>query len=398
MKKTIFLISACLGLSLSGFAQDYEDDIYYNPKKASAVKTENKKKQPAATIYGDPQMNYYYNVQSAYQTERDVDEYNRRGLSYYQTPIDTIGEGMANSGDFLYTQQIQKYYNPTIVVDNASLLADVLDNSYGNVDIIYANGNPMFSPWSYSPWYYSSWYSPWYYPSSYYWGWGPSWGIGWSWGWGPGWFDPWYHPWHPGCCPGWGWGGNLAWRPSTPRPSTSLRPGWSGNTRPSMSTGHRGTASATTSVRPGVSGNPGYTHRLPNRGNISTRPGSLDANTTHRYENQSGSARPATRPSTIGGTTRPSATSTRPGSTQGYRPSNGTSNGSHQSTRPSNSSTRPSNNNNNYNRPSYNTSPNRSSGSFNSGGHRGSSSSGGFRSGGSSGGFRGGGGGGGHRR
>ena len=54
-----------------------------------------------------------------------------------QMPADTIGLRAENGEDFpVYTQQIQKYYNPTIVLDNAELLADVLNNSYGNVDIV----------------------------------------------------------------------------------------------------------------------------------------------------------------------------------------------------------------------------------------------------------------------
>lgn len=386
MKKTIFLISAALCMTLSGYAQDYEDDIYFDPKKAPVVKTENKKKKPAVSVYGEPQVSYYY-VQSPYQEERDVDEYNRQGV-IHATALDTIGSGIANAEDFLYTQQIQKYYNPTIVVDNASLLADVLDNSYGNVDIVYNNGIPSFSAWSYSPWY-SPVYSPWYYPSSYYWYWGPSWNIGWSWGWAGGWYDPWYNPWYPGWGPswGWGWGGNWAWRPSNPRPSTSLRPGWSAGTRPGVSN-HRGTSgmvSAGHSTRPGISG----------------RPGSLDATSgNHRY--MGGSHRPTT---TIG--TRPSSSSARPGwGGVGTRPSN-TVNGNQYrpSTRPSSGMTRPSTgtrpSNSTTTRPSYNNNSNnhnRNSGSFNSGTHRGSSSAGGFRSGGGGGGFRGGGGGGGHRR
>ncbi|MDE6697230.1 MAG: hypothetical protein K2K25_10155, partial [Muribaculaceae bacterium] len=95
------------------FADDYVDDIYYNPKKDTHVGA--KKKNP----------NYIENF-----SDMDVDTYNLRG-QYYTTPIDTIGAKVSSDEDFVYTQQIQKYYNPTIVLDNSQILADVLQNSYG---------------------------------------------------------------------------------------------------------------------------------------------------------------------------------------------------------------------------------------------------------------------------
>ena len=165
--KKIFLISACMGLALAGFAQDFDDDIYYNPKTAKTQTPKSAKGNPSGqpvVLDGETQTYYYY-PESTYQENRDVDEYNRFG-GYYTTPIDTIGDGIANSQDFVYTQEIQKYYNPTIVVDNKALLADVLDNSYGNVNIVYDYGYPVFSPWYSwaSPWYRTSvwgWYDPW---------------------------------------------------------------------------------------------------------------------------------------------------------------------------------------------------------------------------------------------
>lgn len=146
----------------------YDDDIYYNPKKDKSAQTG--KKRTASNYIAD-------------MADMDVDTYNRRG-QYYMSPIDTIGAATENGEDFVYTQQIQKYYNPTIVVDNADVLEDILENSYGNVDIeINANGVPVFLPsypWSYSyRWGWPSWggwsislYDPWF---SFNWGWGPSW-------------------------------------------------------------------------------------------------------------------------------------------------------------------------------------------------------------------------------
>ena len=153
-------------------AQEDFDDIYYNPKKGSNQSVKKSKKQ-----------SYYIKDFS----DMDVDDYNRRGF-YYNSPVDTIGMSAEAEPDFVYTQQIQKYYNPTIVLDNSDMLADVLENSYGNVDIIINDfGIPSFAP---------LYMNPWWSRVSWNWGWGPS----WSWNWGPSW--------------SWNWGPSWAWNPS----------------------------------------------------------------------------------------------------------------------------------------------------------------------------------------
>lgn len=272
------------------FAQSYYDDIYYNPKKDNSNKT--------AASQNQQQSTYIVNM-----GDMDIDAYNRRG-QYYVSDIDTIGMYMENGEDFVYTQQIQKFYNPTIVVDNANVLGDVLSNAYGNVDIIInTDGIPVFSPW-YSSWsypyysYYNPWswgvnfgpwgwsigYNPWY---SWNWGWGPSWAWGpsWSWGWGPSWGPGWGGP-------GWGWnrpfnpGPPMAWRPNGNRP-VGPNPGWSGNRNPGrgdMNMAHRapgapqnvGGGTTGRPVNPGQYGGnasrPGNNQSAPNQGQIGHRP------------------------------------------------------------------------------------------------------------------------------
>lgn len=425
MKKTILLLSACFMTGSVALAQGYDDDIYYNPNKATQpvkVKKEKTSRPTASASYGVEST-----PQGYYMETRDVDEYNRHGF-YYETPIDTIGDGIGNQEDFRYTQQIQKYYNPTIVVDNQALLADILNNSYGNVDVVYTGGAPAFYSYSYSPWYAwpTGWYDPWY--------WGPNWGYysyAWNWGWG--WSYPsyawnwgwgrWYDPWGPGWGPGWSWGGhhhcwhghnwtyynnrrpghNLGsnWATAT-RPGTTHRPIGSHspgnlNTRPGLGGGTRpGTQGG---VRPGTSGiatAPANGHRQPVNAVQNTRPGtSLDTQTTRPHGTSAG-VRPSTtttsRPGTT--TTRPSTATTRPGTTTARPATDYTRPSTTTTSRPSTTTTRPSNSNT---RPSTNTTRPSSSG-FGTGSSRGSSSSGGFRSSGG-GGFRsGGGGGGGHRR
>ena len=240
MKRFIYSIALMALCSSAMTAQEY-DDIYYNPKKDTSTQTEKKKKN----------SNYIQDFSSI-----DVDEYNRRG-QYYESPLDTIGIRAENDEDFVYTQKIQKFYNPTIVVDNYEVLNDVLLNSYGNVDIVFDNGVPYFSSIYGWPGYYNyySWLPSWRWTaaSSWYWSpvWGydlwPTWGLGPSWAWGPSWSWGWGPSWAWGPSYGWGWG----WGPSWNRPYYAYgdyipggrlpnRPGnnWAANTRPGSSASH----------------------------------------------------------------------------------------------------------------------------------------------------------------
>lgn len=237
--KKILLTLGVLALSLP-VAQAQYDDIYYNPDKPSASRTTQTKKQKQ-----QKKSNYIADF-----SNMDVDEYNRVGDMYYATPVDTIGTAVENGQDFVYTQQIQKYYNPTIVLDNADLLEDVLNNSYGNVEVVINNnGVPVFSPYYSSVYYNYPFYASWNWGPSWtwtwgpswtwHWGWGPSWAWGPSWTWGPSWSWGWRPGYYPGWGPSWSWGPgyypggwhrpfHADYRPGAHRP-TAPRPGWSGN-------------------------------------------------------------------------------------------------------------------------------------------------------------------------
>ena len=293
MKHQIIIAGLLLMGAPSLMAQGYyEDDIYYNPKKSetSTVKKEKKK------------SNYIANM-----ADMDVDAYNRRN-QYYVTSIDTIGSGIENGEDFVYTQQIQKYYNPTIVVDNADVLEDVLANSYGNVEIeINANGLPVFTPYYGYSWpYYRNWgvsIGPWgwnvgFYDPWYAWNWGPSWSWGPSWAWGPSW----------GWGPSWRPAPPMAdWRPGGNRP-VAPRPGWTSNTRPGYGSGHRAPIGG--GVRPSGSNRPGTSAGRPGVSN--TRPGShagvVNNNGKWEYVNNNRGNR-----TPVGGNVNVQSNSTRPG-------------------------------------------------------------------------------------
>lgn len=229
MKKNRLLLIVFSIFSFTMNADDYyDDDIYYNPEK--------KEKTEIVNIAESSEMVNGW----------DVDTYNRFG-GYYETSIDTIGNGVAHTDDFVYTQQIQKFYNPTIVVDNSDVLADVLNNSYGNVEIVINNGYPTFSGlytpfkvyctfgYPYATWNYwynwgwnSIWYDPWY-------AWGPSWS----------WYDPflgpsWY-PHHPPHDPGYYPPHHHHYADYRPQGNRTHRVdyGWSGSSRPNSVGNHR---------------------------------------------------------------------------------------------------------------------------------------------------------------
>lgn len=242
--KRYFYTLAILTLGvISVNAQEF-DDIYYNPKKDNSSSVKEKKKVK--------ESNYIQDFSSI-----DVDEYNRRG-QYYESPIDTIGARAETGEDFVYTQKIQKFYNPTIVVDNMGVLDDVLVNSYGNIDIIFENGLPYFNSIYGWPGYYNyySWMpswrwggiGSWYYSPVWGYEWWPSWSLGPSWAWGPTYGWGWgYGPswsWGPAYGWGWGWGPSMTWgRPYyadyTPWGRQPNRPGsnWANNTRPGGNAG-----------------------------------------------------------------------------------------------------------------------------------------------------------------
>ncbi|MBD5280344.1 MAG: hypothetical protein HDS35_07360 [Bacteroides sp.] len=389
MKHQLYLTGLFLMTTSSIFAQSYfDDDIYYNPDKQQKTNAVKKQKK---------QSNYIANM-----ADMDVDTYNRRN-QYYLSPIDTIGSGVENAEDFVYTQQIQKFYNPTIVVDNADVLSDVLANAYGNVEIVINdNGLPVFTPYYSYGWpYYNRWgwnvgswgwsmsfYDPWYAwnwgPS---WGWGPGWGYGPSWAWGPSW--SWGPSW--GWGPGWGygpgWGGYppmANWRPNGNRP-VAPAPGWGGNHRPGVGGGNAGLAHrvpsngsngmrpgtstgrpATNNHRPGVTGN--HVATIPASGMSSGRPGGTGVvNNNGKWEYVNGGHRvPAGTVTNNGNSTNGS--NRRPGtmSTGSNKQPNNTNN-SYNNRNNSNS------NRNNYNTNSNSTNSNRSfntgrSGSYNRGG------------------------------
>ena len=248
---TALLLAASAAVTVS--AQDYDDDIYYNPSKAKPQS----KPQPSTT-YGAGSTTYYGGNPSGYSADYpsadsytvmpgsgvniDVDTYNRRGIF----AADTAKVDPKTAGNFEYTRNIERFYNPDVVTGSSDQgLADIYYSEPAQININVVA--PDYWGYPYSPAYYSSaWYwgtprSWWYYNNPWYydawaWGWGPSWS--WSWGWGPSW--SWNWGWGPSWGCGWGWGHHHhhyypSWSHSRPGSWGNSRPGY---TRPSYSSGN----------------------------------------------------------------------------------------------------------------------------------------------------------------
>lgn len=313
--KSTLLVALLTGTAFQGVAQDIYDDIYGTTpaKEKKTADVRKPKETPRALAVTDYPAADTYNFDSG--SNRDIDDYNRRGIF----AVDTVAASTARNGgeeataDFNCTRQIERFYNPDVVVEsNDPTLAQVYYAEPANVNIIINPGwgwnTPYWSGyWGWgNPYYYSSywgwpspWYSSWYVGSPYWswsWGWGyyPGWGYRPGWGYYPGWGGAWAGP-------GWGWS-----RPNNPRhPSAwqANRPGGYG--RPGMTPNHNGQRPG--AVRPGAVGNvnPGYRPGA----TTATRPG---ASQTTR---PGGAVNSGQRPGATT-TTRPGVTTTRPGSSQ----------------------------------------------------------------------------------
>lgn len=215
--KTKWIATAIVGLALSvtAQAQDFEDDLYFDPSSAKTEKAENARKvktQPVKTQ--KQQVNIYDNTNSLKVYERNVDEYNRRpgtGTSSQGVGNDTVSLDSAeldsNGQPFEYSERIRRFHDPKFtrhITDDEYLNIYVEDGA--DVNIYYSDGgySPFMSPWYYDRYWYPSygygwngWYRTrwsWYYDPWMYGGWGycDPWYTGYY-GYGFGsWYDPWW--------------------------------------------------------------------------------------------------------------------------------------------------------------------------------------------------------------
>jgi hypothetical protein len=169
--KVFIMATAAVMIAQNILAQD---DMYFTPRK---------KAQGATAVTSqvvDDDAPYRYRIPADATDEeyvdygnsdRDVDEYNRRGSSagdYSQRPVydDSVTISRQEYEDYAYSRQMERF-----------------DDYNGRFTLIVND-----------PWYYDSWYSPYY--DSYYWG--TSWYYPWYSSYS--WYDPWYRSSY------WGWG------------------------------------------------------------------------------------------------------------------------------------------------------------------------------------------------
>ena len=117
--KVMLLITLMAGIGMGVSAQSYyDDDIYYDSskekkstvvKKNSSASSYNNGSNYSSYVYDYPAADSYNFVSTS---QRDVDEYNRRG-NYIST--DTLATDTLASDDFAYTRRIERFHNPTIV-------------------------------------------------------------------------------------------------------------------------------------------------------------------------------------------------------------------------------------------------------------------------------------------
>lgn len=246
-KITAIFLSMLMGYSAVAFAQNYDDDIYFNPSKAQKqAKTKNQKqKNNTIVIYTSDDIPAADSYSVPAGSSRSVDEYNRRGIFATTKTIKATDSITADA--FTQTRKIEKFYNPSIVVSsNDEGLTEYYYAEPANINIIVNSPGYWGNPYYYNRWAWGvSYYDPFWWDS-----WGPSWS--WSWGWNPAWswntWGPawsWGHHWNWAWGPSWSWGWAPSWGWS--HPTRPMRPGAVGNIRPSMSGGRPGG----TGVRPG---------------------------------------------------------------------------------------------------------------------------------------------------
>ena len=269
------LVSLMLGaLPLTMMAQD--DDMYFVPTKKSTPRVVTAR--PAPTFYSG--------------SSRSVDEYNRRGGSYYQVvPSDSVGSDIIT-----FNGERGVYPDSTMMADDYELTRQ-MSRWDGYEPDAYAEGyrDGRRDSWAWhSPWYYSSYY-PWY---DSYWYWNDPWYYGWYDPWYYSWYDPWYYgyyrPWYHSYWYGYYpyYGGGVAYHSGPAGTEHHGRISYSGPR--GFSNGHSTTYSAGTfggrSVGTGVrTGNFGGSRSTASRSTTSSSRPASSGRVTNSYGNFGGS-------------------------------------------------------------------------------------------------------------
>lgn len=197
---SLLAVALIIGSAGSAFAQGYDDDddIYYNPSKAKSAKSSTPRNNSHAPSTAEFPAADTYTPGTG--VDIDVDTYNRRGTF---APDDTVRKNASQTaGNFECTQQIERFYNPRVIIESPDADVATLYYSDPTPDINIVINTPGYWGSSFYP------YSPYYYGSPWYWGTPRSWWYYNSWAYNPWYYDPWV--WGPS----WSWGPSWAWGPS----------------------------------------------------------------------------------------------------------------------------------------------------------------------------------------
>lgn len=196
--KRLFLLTAVVSFMAISAAWA-QDDMYFVPsKKAAKNNTSNSS------------VSYNNSTRLTHSgSDRDVDEYNRRGV--FSSHFDVVGSDSIGNDIIEFTPGTGVYPDSlsTMVNDSVAAHSKAYKGSSYNDDEDYtitirlSRFDDFYGPywaWNrfYSPWYYDPFYDPWFYDPWHY-----------------AWYDPWYGPydpwhWHHG---GWGPWGPYPYRP-----------------------------------------------------------------------------------------------------------------------------------------------------------------------------------------
>lgn len=315
---SLLAIFAVCGATVS--AQDYDDDIYYNPTKEKKT-TVNKTSKPVVEqprVYTTSEQYTYpasgFSVATndtilpASTNTMDVDAYNRRGIF---ASGESAGIQEPASDDFANTRSIERFYNPQIISEsNDADLAAMYYSEPSNVTINintpdywgypyygYYGGYYPRSWWYYNNWYYNTW--AWNFGPSWSWSWGPS----WNWGWSYPYYRPYYYH-HHHYRPTWAY-----------RPHGNYRPGY----RPSRGYRYGHYNSGSGNYRPGRAASGAYRWN----GNGSTRRDNVSGSNRGQYRGSGSSTGGSYRPGR--GSNNSSGSSYRSNDGSSYRQSGGSS-------------------------------------------------------------------------
>lgn len=315
-----------------------QDDLYYDASKAKKEKVEKQAAQQAVAASSSDTKRLYYYDGSTYVpwdnvgdfrsadsylpegsgSDRNVDEYNRRGVTSATTDSITLAEFENYSAEMAATREMARFGGSTVARE--ALENEGYDLSFNNgynegyaagynnglyngddVSVVVNFGTGYYPSWLY-PYGYGGLYDTWGWPyngwrytyyNPYYYGWTPMWG--WSWGWtSPSW--AWGGPGWGWGGPGWvgpGWGGT--YRPSSPsaahRPRTNPNYNYNANRNGYSSGNHRYSGSSRPGYNPPVDGRvPGSASSSGNHGGSYNYGGSTSGRNSHYGSSSSGSS------------------------------------------------------------------------------------------------------------